>query len=289
MGVLNAMVGTLERHDRFVVIIPASNEAGYIGSCLRSLLAQKDCPSMQIIVSANACTDNTVAIVNGYIQKFADAGHSLKCLDSSEGGKILALNRAEIGIPPTVSRLYLDADIVCAPLLVGQIARALQNSRPLYATGTLEVAPAHTCFTRAYARFWQSLPFVQSGAVGAGCFAVNGTGRARWGEFPPIISDDTFVRLHFSSDERIEVPALYTWPMIEGFSSMVRVRRRQDRGVAELRQVYPSLMRNEVKTSVTKMGLFARALQMPFAFIAYMAVHVAVRLKPSDSEWVRGR
>ena len=32
-------------------------------------------------------------------------------------------------------------------------------------------------------------------------------------------------RLHFAPDERVQVPSLYDWPMIEGFAALTRVRR----------------------------------------------------------------
>jgi glycosyltransferase involved in cell wall biosynthesis len=271
------------------ILIPANNEEDYIGACLDSLLRQVDCPSMTVVVSANACQDRTVAIVHAMKPDFEREGHRLICLDSPEGGKLKALDRAEAEIGSDDARLYLDADITCDPELVGQITRVLETDAPCYATGTLNIKQARTAFTRAYARFWRSLPFVQGGAVGVGCFAVNGAGRARWDRFPDIISDDTFVRLNFAPGERIEVPAAYHWPMIEGFRALVRVRRRQDAGVNELMQLYPHLMDNEGKASLTKAGLIARAFRMPVAFLAYMAVHIAVRMKSGGTEWSRGR
>src|SRR5699024_8577993 len=95
------------------------------------------------------------------------------------------------------------------------------------------------------ARFWQTLPFVTQGVTGAGLFAVNEAGRKRWGQFPGIISDDTFVRLHFSESERHLVDRSYQWPIAQGFSRLVRVRRRQDNGVTEIAQKYPELMSNQ--------------------------------------------
>ena len=275
-----------------VVILPASNEEGYIEACLEALLASRNTPPMQVIVSANACRDRTVALAQGFLGRFAACGHTLQVLDSAEPGKLAALNRAEAAILPEQShfpRLYLDADVLCEPDLVGQIATALCGDVPRYATGRLQIARAHSAFTRAYARFWAQLPFVKGGAVGAGCFAVNAPGRARWGAFPPIISDDTFVRLQFTPAERIEVPARYHWPMIEGFAGLVKVRRRQDAGVRELFRLYPGLMANEGKARLGKGRLLALAVIMPAAFAAYLAVHLTVRLRPVSKEWSRGR
>ena len=39
----------------------------------------------------------------------------------------------------------------------------------------------------------------------------------------------------------------YTWPMVEGLSRLVRVRRRQDAGTTEIAARYPDLMKHEDK------------------------------------------
>lgn len=269
------------------IIIPAHDEADYIGPCLAALLAQRGVQLM-VIVAANGCRDATVAIAAGHAGEFAARGHGLRVLDLPGGGKIGALNAAEAAAGPG-ARVYLDADVICEPDLMAQLAAALDTPAPRYATGTLAIAPARSPVTRAYARLWRELPFVQGGAVGAGCFALNPAGRARWGAFPRIISDDTFVRLHFAPAERIEVPARYHWPMIEGFSGLVRVRRRQDAGVAEVRRLYPELAANDSTPRLGRAGALRLALRQPLDFAVYLAVHVAVRLRPPDTEWTRGR
>ncbi|WP_187431976.1 hypothetical protein ROLI_045540 (plasmid) [Roseobacter fucihabitans] len=269
------------------IIIPAHNEAGYIAECLAHVLAQ-DAGGLQVIVAANACTDDTVAIARALEADFAARGYALAVLDLPKPGKISALNSAETqaGAGP---RIYLDADVRCDPTLVGQLEAALDTDAPRYATGRLVVSRAQTALTRAYARLWQELPFVKAGAVGAGLFAVNAAGRARWGAFPDIISDDTFVRLNFTPAERIEVHACYHWPMIEGFAGLVKVRRRQDAGVRQVRRLYPDLMVNDTTPGLGLAGAARLALRHPVSFAVYLAVHLAVRTKRSSDEWTRGR
>ncbi len=271
------------------VIIPAHNEAAWLGRCLAALLAQDaSAASVEVLVVANACSDETVAVAQGFVARMEARGWAMRVLDLAEGGKLNALNAGD-GAAAGRSRVYLDADIACDPGLLGQIATALATEAPRYATGTLSVAPARSWVTRQYARVWTRLPFVQGGAVGAGLFAVNPAGRARWGTFPAIISDDTFVRLQFRPDERIEVPARYHWPMVEGLSNLVRVRQRQDAGVQELHRLYPDLMRNEAKAPLTAGTLIGIAARGPLSFLVYLLVHVAVRLRPKATGWARGR
>lgn len=275
-----------------VVIIPANNEETYITACLQALVAQTGSIAAYVIVSANACQDRTVDMVRSQTESFATQGHELVCLDSDIPGKTGALNRAEAAIPPALAaapRIYLDADVICEPDLLHQTARALATDQPCYATGRISVQRSPNFVTRAYARVWVQLPFVRDGAVGAGYFALNAAGRARFGAFPDIISDDTFVRLNFTPAERVEVAARHHWPMVEGYGALVRVRRRQDAGVREVYHLYPDLKDNEAKAPVTPRTLLGIFLSTPFSFMFYMVVHVAVRRAPATQDWSRGR
>ena len=277
-----------EKFD-MAVIIPANNEEEYIGSCLGALLAQdKEAGRLQIIVAANACTDRTEEIVNSHVPEAQALGWELICQSSPVPGKLDALNRAD-KLVRAPSRTYIDADVTCDSGLFGQLRDALDRPEPTYATGTINVAPAKTWTTRHYADVWVRLPFVQGGAVGAGLFAVNRAGRARWRDFPSIIADDTYARLHFSPDERTEVPAGYRWPMVEGLRNLIRVRRRQDAGVLEVYQKYPELRKNEGKAILKLSDVLKLAAQNPVGFSIYMIVHLAVRIRSKEKEWSRGR
>ncbi len=165
-------------------------------------------------------------------------------LDLSTGSKPLALNAADAAARHPV-HTYLDGDVIVTPGLMAALAVALAGPAPRYATGTAVIPRSALAFTRAYARFWQKLPFARSPAPGYGLFSVNAAGRARWAEFPNIISDDTFTRLQFTPEERLQVPQTYLWPMIEGFARLTRVRVRQDAGVYELARLFPDIVGRE--------------------------------------------
>lgn len=269
------------------VIIPASNEEGYIGPCLTALFASAG-QGAQAIVVANGCRDQTVARARACADIAAAQGWSLLVLDLPKGSKPLALTAGD-GAAQYPVRVYLDADVIVSPDLMAALATALAPDRPLYATGTALIPPARSAFTRAYARFWQRLPFARSSAPGYGLFATNAPGRARWGDFPAIISDDTFVRLQFTPDERLHLPQTYHWPMIEGFAALARVRARQDAGVAELARLYPGILDREAKPHLTSAGLVRMILSDPLGFAAYAAVALRSRLTRRSATFTRGR
>ena len=268
------------------VIIPASNEAGYIGACLAALFASGSIGAEAIVV-ANGCQDGTAQVAQRMAGAAQTAGWRLVVLDLAQGGKPNALNAGDLAAKGDL-RAYLDADVVVSPGLMAELVSVLRADQPRYATGTARIPPAQSRVTRAYARFWQRLPFARSNAPGYGLFAVNAAGRARWGKFPAIISDDTFVRLQFQPAERVQVEATYGWPMIEGFAALTRVRRRQNQGVTEIETLYPGLLAREAKPAVGLASLAALALRDPVGFASYAAVSLAVKLGKS-SGWTRGR
>ncbi|MEB8386044.1 glycosyltransferase family 2 protein [Rhodobacteraceae bacterium KMM 6894] len=267
---------------RASIILPAHNEAEYLGDCL-SAVFDGGLAGGEVIVVANGCTDQTAAIA----RSFAAPDRALHVIETPTGGKPHALRLGDAAAQYG-ARIYLDADVIVAPGLIAALIKALSCDAPRYGSGTPVVTHADSPITRAYTRLWKGLPFMDSGAPGFGLFAMNAAGRARWGEWPDIISDDTFARLHFTPNERVQLPQTYRWPMVEGCRNLVRVRRRQDRGVAEIAKLYPALLRNEGKARVGLSGLAKRALRDPVGFGVYAAVSLAVKL-PGQGGWTRGR
>lgn len=270
------------------IILPAHDEADYILPCLQGVLAQDHTGPVHLIVAANGCTDATAELARSQAGAFANRGWFLRVEELPQGGKIGALNHADGCAQPGI-RLYLDADIRMSPRLLSGLVAILDTPQPRYAGGRLVVAPAQSAISRAYARFWQKLPFVAQGVTGAGLFAVNAAGRARWGAFPQIISDDTFARLQFEEAERFLVDEPYEWPLVEGFKPLVRVRRRQDQGVAEIARLYPELPARQGHVRPGRAELMRLATADPLGFAAYAAVALAVRMGRNQQEWARGR
>jgi len=278
------------------VIIPANNEAAYIGACLESFLASDIAPepgagpTVELVVVANGCSDATVAVAKGYRRDVEARGWRLIVLDLAEGNKLAALNAGERAASGKVL-VYTDADILVSPPLLGQLREVLDRPEPAFAGGRPTVARARSWITRAYARTWLRVPFVTDVVPGCGVFAMNAAGRARWDRYPRIIADDTFTRLQFTPAERVGVPASYQFPMPEGFRRLVRVRRRQDLGVAEVAREFPALLQNDDKPRMTAGRVLRLLLADPVGFAVYGAVTVAVRLQRGGTGqiWARGR
>lgn len=272
------------------VLIPAHNEADWLPACLDALCAADPVAGpVEVIVVANGCTDDTAELARKKATAFEARGWALRVLEMAQGSKLGALNAGEAAARGGVL-VYLDADVLISPPLLAQLAEALVEGAPRYASGMPQVTTSGDWVTRHYTRFWQTTGFMTHGVPGFGVFAMNRAGRARWGEWPDIISDDTFARLNFRPEERIAVPAPYAWPMIEGFAPLVRVRRRQDVGVAEVEQLFPDLMRNDDAHDQMR-PFWRRALADPLGALVFVAVRLTIHapIFRSANRWVRGR
>lgn len=273
------------------IIIPACNEAEYIGGTLESLLAS-ELPDAEvgIVVVANGCRDDTAGVARRHVAAAHVRGWSLQVIELAEGGKLNALNAGD-RVARGGIRIYIDADIRVGPGLITELLAVLDRPEAAYASGRPAMAQAASRVTRAYTRVWRRVPYMTHGVPGGGVFAVNAAGRARWGDFPPVTADDTFVRLQFAPAERIGVASRYEFPMPEGFQRLVRLRRRQDFGAREVVRIYPGLAHNDDKP---RFGA-ARALRIlatdPVGFVVYASVAMAARVdaRRHAGVWARAR
>jgi glycosyltransferase involved in cell wall biosynthesis len=273
------------------IIIPACNEADYIGKALASLLASElPDAEVEVIVVANGCCDDTAGAARRHAAAAQARGWRLHVLELAEGGKLKALNAGD-RVARGGIRIYVDADIRVDPRLIAELLAALDRPGAAYASGRPAMAKAASWVTRAYTRVWRRVPYMTYGVPGGGLFAVNSEGRARWGDFPPITADDTFVRLQFAPIERVGISSRYEFPMPEGFQRLVRLRRRQDFGAREVVRLYPDLARNDDKP---RFGA-ARALRIlatdPLGFAVYGCVALAARVdaRRHAGVWARAR
>ncbi len=275
--------------DAASIIIPANNEATLIGPCLEALLASQGVEAARIIVVANGCTDATAEIARSYAPAARKRGWELIVEERARGHKPGALNAGDALAGPG-ARIYLDADVIVHAELIRALCDLLATDAPRYASGIVRIPEPASRISRAYARIYRQVPFLTTGVPGCGLFAVNAPGRARWGDFPDIIADDTFVRLHFRPEERALAPIAYEWPVVEGWDALLRVRRRQNAGVREIAAKYPELLANDDKPPFPKGRALKLALTDPVGFATYATIGLLARAgRDAGAGWSRGR
>lgn len=208
------------------IIIAAHNEEAVIGRTLDALSGAGEKQSIHVVVVSNGCTDRTAQIAAEYT--------GVKVVDIAVASKIAALregDRHAIRGP----RIYLDADVVLS-------SRAAQDVIAALSSGAVAGRPPHTFdssratwIVRSWYRVRAELPSISSALWGAGCYALSEAGRARFDEFPDLISDDLFIDSLYSTDEITIVPTdpvIVTTP--RRTADLLRILRRSYRTQSEV-------------------------------------------------------
>ncbi len=215
-------------HALTSVVIAAHNEETVLGRCLDALLAQQPVQSLEIVVSANGCTDATADVARG---------RGVLVVDRPVPGKTAALNAGDDAVG-SFPRIYLDADIVLAPDAVARLVAALdQAPHACVAVPSRRVdTSGSSAPVRSYFAINNELPVFRDALFGRGTICVSEQGRARFDRFPEVIADDLFLDSLFSPEERVVVPEVEVVVAAPAtgrdlVARLVRVRR----GNAELR------------------------------------------------------
>ena len=261
------------------VVIPAHNEEDCLGACLCSILAQDAAFPVQAVVCINGATDRTAAVAIAYADAFRERGMTLTIVITTAAGKSQALNLAET-FCTYGTRVYLDADTTISPGVLSGLAGILARSEPAYACASMRAVAQPDLFSRAYVKVWTRLPAISDCAHGIGLYAVNASGRLRWRMFPPIHSEDKFVRLLFDETERHKLAGeTYTFPIAGGLGDLVNLRTRWCRGNLELRATHPEI-RDDLNWRLRSYAAFLRGIpSMPVASLVCLFVFAIAALR----------
>jgi len=270
------------------VVIAAHNEEAVIGACLDALLKQTGLADpLEIVVSANACTDATADIARA---------RQVAVVDRPQPGKAAALNAGE-QVAHGFPRVYLDADIVAPVNAVAELTTALHRTPgALAAVPRRRVNIAGRPWTvRAYFSINERLPAFTDGLFGRGMITLSAEGRARFGEFPEMVADDLFLDSLFLPGEKVTVPAVEVtveapFTRDDLMRRLIRVRR----GNSEMREAARS---GDVDVSVRRsdkrawLHIVVREPRLLLAAIPYVVITMAAarraRRTASSSDWGR--
>jgi glycosyltransferase involved in cell wall biosynthesis len=210
-------------HPAGAIVIAAYNEESVIGRCLEALEPVLAAGTLQVIVVCNGCTDGTAPIARTH--------RGVTVLDLPVASKTGALRSGD-AIAVSGPRIYLDADVVMSAPTALAVVDALGPGGAPAGRPPLEFDSSGSGrIVRSWYRVRAQLPSLSRVLWGAGTYAVSAEGRARFDEFPDIVSDDLFVDSLFGPTERIIVP---TDPVI------VRAPRRTGDLLRILRRTYRS-------------------------------------------------
>ncbi|TQS27788.1 glycosyltransferase family 2 protein [Microbispora sp. KK1-11] len=197
------------------VVVPAHNEEGVIAGNLARLLDGTAPGEFDVVVVANACTDDTAE---------AARRAGVRVLETATPGKANALRLGDEACR-TFPRVYLDADVV----LTAESVRALvAAARP----GVLACAPVPrwdldgaSAISRRVHKVHDLLIAPSRALSGVGVYVLTEEGHARVFPMPDVISDDGFVHRTFAPKERAVVAG--AWSLVRPARTVrAHLRRR---------------------------------------------------------------
>ncbi len=202
-------------------------------------LAARD---VEVIVVCNGCGDNTAKVA----RKWGNPVHVIETPVSSKAHALNLGDQAARFFP----RLYIDADVRISGDGVRRIAAVLATGNHLAAAPAMMMDySAASWSVRAFYRVWTRLPYTKEGFMGTGAYALTEQGRHRFERFPDVIADDGYVRLLFSSSERVvvrECVSIVTAPA--SLSDLIKIKTRSRLGLYQLRREFPELFAREAAT-----------------------------------------
>lgn len=178
------------------VVIPAHNEQAVIARCLDQLLTGAHPGELDVLVVANACTDETAA---------AASRPGVRVLRTAVPGKANAIRMGDTHCR-TFPRLYLDADVELDLDSVRALVAAARQP------GVLACSPAPRWeltgvgpVARRVHKVHDALIAPHRALAGVGAYLLTEQGHERAFPLPDVVSDDGWVHRSFAPQERLVV------------------------------------------------------------------------------------
>lgn len=271
----------------FTVVVPAHNESAVIGRTLRHMVAPGSSDERpDIIVVCNGCTDDTAA-------KAAVAAPDADVVELVNPSKTEAINRglAQAGVHPVI---IVDADVLVSRDTLAALATELRQE------GVMAAAPVphfetggSDRWTKAYYRVWSRSPYLATGVGGAGVYGLSHDGVRMIGQFPSLISDDSYVRSVFpiASQRRIAQhcgqPVSATVMAPAKLSGLLACEIRWQAGNLELRaRSAPSMIERGSVREPSRASLVDLAIYNVIKIVA-RALYLRHRLTGTHVRWHR--
>jgi hypothetical protein len=253
------------------VVVPAHDEARVIGRLLGPLVAAADPGELEVLVVANACSDDTVRVA----ESFGPAVRVVSIPTASKREALAVGNREATAFP----RIYVDADVELRIEDIRVLVETLRRPGVLAAAPELALALAGTSWpVRWYYDVWTQLPEVRRGLFGRGVVAVSEAGYMRIAKLPPVLADDLAASLAFSPSERVAADGaqVVVHPPLT-FRDLMRVRIRAVTGVAQVERTEGSPASTARTRPVDLLAMVRNKPRMVPRVALFLAVAVLAR------------
>jgi glycosyltransferase involved in cell wall biosynthesis len=255
------------------IVVPAHNESSVIARTLSQWVTNPTLDEIGVVVVCNGCTDDTANVARGF-------GPTVHVVESDIASKTHALNLGD-QISGVFPRIYVDADIVITVDAIRALARRLEQGDVLAVAPLADInLTGCSWLVRKYYGIRSRLPSSREGIGGSGVYALSEAGRRRFGQFPDVIADDTYVCRQFRLQERETLPCVRStvFPP-RTVLQLIAVRIRAYRGIFELAQRFPELRVNKGEANNrTLIALFKEPHLWP-GLLVYCCVNVVARCR----------
>ncbi|MBR0830184.1 glycosyltransferase [Bradyrhizobium manausense] len=253
------------------IVVPAHNESSVIARTLSQWVGTPASDEIRVVVVCNGCTDDTANVARRF-------GPTVNVVESDIARKTHALNLGD-QIADVFPRIYADADIVITVDAILALARRLDRGDVLAVAPTADINLAGCSWlVRKYFGVRSRLPSSREGIGGSGVYAVSEAGRMRFGQFPDITADDTYVRLQFRAEERETLSCVRSTVFApRTLLQLIAVRTRAYRGTFELARRFPELLVNKgAANNRALIALFKEPRLWP-GLLIYCGVNIVAR------------
>lgn len=253
------------------IVVPAHNESSVIARALSQWVGNPASDDIRVVVVCNGCTDDTANVARRF-------GPTVNVVESDIARKTNALNLGD-QIADVFPRIYADADIVITIDAILALARRLDQGDVLAVAPTADInLVGCSWLVRKYFEIRSRLPSSREGIGGSGVYALSEEGRRRFGRFPDVTADDTYVRLQFRREERETLPCVTSTVFApRTLLRLIAVRTRAYRGTFELARRFPELRVNEAETNNRKLIALFKALRLWPGLLIYCGVNIIAR------------
>lgn len=273
--------GLVTKSDRsFSVVIPVYNEASGLADRARNLVSGLP-PGCEVIFVCNGCTDDSQAILEVEVSEYATI---LTCPKGK--ARAIRLGEQHCSVFP---RFYVDSDVVISGDDLVALSAGL-NDRTLLVSPRIRFDFTGASRTAAaLSGFWLSLPHGKSSAYHH-VLGISETLRSRWGQFPDLIADDTFIEGHAEDGEKAIIDTIFvTTSPPKTWWAWVRVRVRWQQGMNQLIRERHRLPKSPGQTrAMLRLAIQPRCALIAVLYISsVLLAHILARsgLFP-ETEWI---
>jgi glycosyltransferase involved in cell wall biosynthesis len=255
------------------IVVPAFNERSVIARTLKTMTSGADPGELDVIVVCNGCTDDTATIARSF-------GQPVRVIETELPSKPRALNLGDQAAK-TFPRLYTDADVTITIDMIRKLAQRLERGDVLAVAPTPQIDLAGCSWSvRACFDIKSRLPSAQEGIGGSGVYALSETGRRRFLEFPMVTSDDGYVRIQFTPEERETLTSASSTVFAPAtIKDLIAYKTRAHYGSFELAELFPELWENRGESNALALGALFRCPWLWHKLFVYSCIAILARCR----------